>query len=163
MAEINNSDKDGFTLIELLVVIAIIGLLSTLSILALNQARARARDARRISDVKQISKALEIYYNESGNYPASIIPNQSITYDGYTFLSSVPVPPSPIDGSSCPTTQAVYTYTRFGSSASSPSYTINFCLGANIASVTGNMMMNMTPAGIFTGDVGSGSHMASPS
>ena len=33
----------GFTLVELLVVIAIIGLLSTLSILALNSARARAR------------------------------------------------------------------------------------------------------------------------
>ncbi len=163
MAEITNNDEDGFTLIELLVVIAIIGLLSTLSILALNQARARARDARRISDVKQISKALEIYYNESGNYPAAIAPSQSIAYDGYTFLSSVPAPPLPIDGSSCPTTQAVYTYTRVGSSASNPSYTISFCLGANIANVTGNVMMNLTPAGFFTGDVQSEQHMASPS
>ena len=163
MSKSINRHKQGFTLIELLVVIAIIGLLSTMSVLALNQARARARDARRVSDVKQISKALEIYYNESGNYPASLIPSQSIAYDGYTFLSSVPAPPALIDGSDCPTTQAAYTYTRSGSSASNPSYTINFCLGANVASVTGNMMINLTPAGFFTGDVESEQQMASPS
>ncbi|HNZ51713.1 MAG TPA: prepilin-type cleavage/methylation domain-containing protein, partial [bacterium] len=50
----------AFTLIELLVIIAIIALLSTLSVIALNNARAKARDARRLSDVKQISTALEL-------------------------------------------------------------------------------------------------------
>ena len=61
----------AFTLIELLVVIAIIALLSTLSVVALNNARAKARDARRLSDVKQISTALELYYNSHGIYPNS--------------------------------------------------------------------------------------------
>lgn len=52
--------KKGFTLIELLVVIAIIGLLSTLAVISLNGARAKARDAQRLSDVKQMATAIEI-------------------------------------------------------------------------------------------------------
>ena len=59
----------AFTLIELLVVISIIGILSTLSVVALNNARSKARDARRLSDIKQINLALELYYNETGVYP----------------------------------------------------------------------------------------------
>ena len=54
-------NKKGFTLIELLVVIAIIGLLSTLAVVSLNNARGKARDARRISDVKAIQTAVELY------------------------------------------------------------------------------------------------------
>ena len=53
-------NKKGFTLIELLVVIAIIGLLSTMAVVSLNNARAKARDARRLSDIKQLSTILEL-------------------------------------------------------------------------------------------------------
>ena len=59
----------GFTLLELLVVIAIIGLLSTLAVVALGNARMKARDAKRISDLKQVSAALELYYDDNGHYP----------------------------------------------------------------------------------------------
>ena len=63
--------KRGFTLVELLVVIAIIALLSTLSVVALNSARAKARDARRLSDIKQIRTALELYYDANNQqYPS---------------------------------------------------------------------------------------------
>lgn len=62
-------NKKGFTLIELLVVIAIIGLLSTFAVIALNGARSKSRDARRISDIKQLQSALEIYYNDKYSYP----------------------------------------------------------------------------------------------
>jgi uncharacterized protein (TIGR02145 family)/prepilin-type N-terminal cleavage/methylation domain-containing protein len=63
--------KKAFTLIELLVVIAIIAILSTLSVVALNSARAKARDAKRLADIKNISTALDMYYNEYGVYPAA--------------------------------------------------------------------------------------------
>lgn len=63
----------GFTLIELLVVIAIIGLLATIAVIALNQARSNSRDSKRIGDLKQINTALQLYYSRSQDfeYPAS--------------------------------------------------------------------------------------------
>jgi prepilin-type N-terminal cleavage/methylation domain-containing protein len=59
----------GFTMIELLVVIAIIGLLSAVVLTALDEARKRARDATRLSDLRQMQTALALYYNENGEYP----------------------------------------------------------------------------------------------
>ncbi|MFH0856971.1 MAG: type II secretion system protein [bacterium] len=65
-------NKKGFTLIELLVVISVIGLLSTLAVIALDNARIKARNARRKSDVTQIIKALELYANAHGGaYPST--------------------------------------------------------------------------------------------
>ena len=64
-----NKQKPAFTLIELLVVIAIIGLLSTISIVALNQARSKARDARRVADMHQLVTAINMYLNQYGEYP----------------------------------------------------------------------------------------------
>lgn len=61
----------GFTLIELLVVIAIIGLLSSVVLASLNSARVKARDAQRITGIKQIQNALAMYYSKYGQYPAS--------------------------------------------------------------------------------------------
>lgn len=61
----------GFTLIELLVVIAIIGLLSSVVLASLNTARAKGRDAKRLSDIKQLQIALELYLDDNGSYPVS--------------------------------------------------------------------------------------------
>lgn len=61
----------GFTLIELLVVIAIIGILSSVVLASLNTARTKARDAKRLSDMRQMQLALEFYYDSFGRYPDS--------------------------------------------------------------------------------------------
>ncbi|MBI4135811.1 prepilin-type N-terminal cleavage/methylation domain-containing protein [Candidatus Uhrbacteria bacterium] len=66
----NTTHKKGFTLIELLVVIAIIGILSTLAVVSLGNARTRARDTKRLADMRTLQSALEIYYTDQGNYPA---------------------------------------------------------------------------------------------
>lgn len=71
--------KLGFTLVELLIVIAIIGILSTSTVVSLNQAKAKARDARRLADITQIRKALDIYYYTEGVYP-NAGPNGTICY-----------------------------------------------------------------------------------
>ncbi len=61
--------QKGFTLVELLVVIAIIGLLSTLAVVSVSGIRAKARDAKRLSDVNNIVKALELYASDYDVYP----------------------------------------------------------------------------------------------
>jgi prepilin-type N-terminal cleavage/methylation domain-containing protein len=63
--------KKGFTLIELLVVIAIIGLLSSISVYAINVARLKARDSKRAQAVRQITTALELYFDDNGFYPGT--------------------------------------------------------------------------------------------
>ena len=66
-AEVKGSQ--GFTLIELLVVIAIIGILGTLSVVALGNARQRARDTKRLTDIQQIRNGLLIFANNRASYP----------------------------------------------------------------------------------------------
>lgn len=59
-------NKKAFTLIELLVVIAIIGLLSSMSIYAVNIARIKARDSKRKADIRQIVQALYLHADSRG-------------------------------------------------------------------------------------------------
>jgi prepilin-type N-terminal cleavage/methylation domain-containing protein len=67
--DIPNKNSRGFTLIELLVVIAIIGVLSSVVLASLDQARKESRDARRLMDFKQLKIAFELYYTDNLKYP----------------------------------------------------------------------------------------------
>ncbi len=61
----------GFTLVEMLVVVSIIGLLLTFAAITFDNARKKSRDAKRLSDIAQLQKALDLYYNKYGAYPIS--------------------------------------------------------------------------------------------
>lgn len=61
--------RRAFTLIELLVVIAIIGILAGMVLVSVYGARAKARDALRMTDIDQVSKTLQIYQLDHGSYP----------------------------------------------------------------------------------------------
>jgi prepilin-type N-terminal cleavage/methylation domain-containing protein len=62
-------NRRGFTLIELLVVISIIGTLATAGMVSYSSVRATARDAKRMSDARQMQAALEMYYENHESYP----------------------------------------------------------------------------------------------
>jgi len=60
--------SSGFTLIELLIVIAIIGILSGIIVTQVGGTRSKARDARRLEDMRQISPAMESVMNDDANF-----------------------------------------------------------------------------------------------
>jgi prepilin-type N-terminal cleavage/methylation domain-containing protein len=68
------SPSRGFTLLELLMVILIIGLLVAIVMGYLGESRARGRDALRIGTVKELQKAIELYKENNGHYPALVNP-----------------------------------------------------------------------------------------
>ena len=68
---IKNKKSNGFSLIELLVAIAIMGILSSVILVSLGGARDKARDATRLNDMKQIEKALYLFFSYNDHYPNS--------------------------------------------------------------------------------------------
>jgi prepilin-type N-terminal cleavage/methylation domain-containing protein len=65
--------KAGFTLLELIVSIGVLAVLSTFLLAAVNpfEQFQKAEDSRRKSDLSQIQKSLEAYYQDTGAYPSS--------------------------------------------------------------------------------------------
>lgn len=63
------SRQAGFTLVEILIVIVIVGILATIGFGSFQSSQIKSRDAARKSDLKQIGSALEVYFNDHGQYP----------------------------------------------------------------------------------------------
>ncbi len=148
----NKKQKQGFTLIELLVVISIIGLLSMISVVALGSARAKARDSRRLTDIKAIGTAIDLYildYDHSPYLGANDC-NAFTSIGGDTctaidwdadgkwsiletelaeYLSQLPVDPC---GMECPGSESTY----FAYQYNSPANLASWCDGVGDCNVT---------------------------
>ncbi len=142
--------RKGFTLIELLVVLAIIGLLSTLAVVSLNNARQKSRDTKRVADMKTVQTALELYFSDVGKYPVAATAivlggtgattlssgaGWSDTPSDTTYMQKVPVNPTP-GGTD-------YTYAISDGSTYSIGFTIEGATGGLAAGA-----LKVTPSGI---------------
>jgi prepilin-type N-terminal cleavage/methylation domain-containing protein len=123
----------GFTLIELLVVIAIIGILSSVVLASLNGARKKGRDARRISDVKQIQLALEMFYDSNSSEYADNLSDLDPDY-----ISVVPTDPQ--------SSSTAYSYENLTSANASCAIASAVCssyvLGATLEDSTNSALSN---------------------
>ncbi len=117
--------KKGFTLIELIIVIGVIGIVAVFTVISVSNARMKSRDSRRVTYVKQINEALELYYLHNGIYPTAITPGQSFVFGSTTYLNIVPSNPMPrIDGACATDTNFSYT-----PKPGNHDFELKFCLG----------------------------------
>jgi prepilin-type N-terminal cleavage/methylation domain-containing protein len=131
-------NKKGFTLIELLIVVAVIGILASVVLVGLGPVQKQGRDARRISDLRQVQNGLELYYNANGKYP----PN-SADWDAFsnnlktgTGISNVPKDPRSPD-----------TKYQYWTNSDQTSY----CIGAKLEDLTNTNWKSSSPCSNISG------------
>jgi len=77
----------GFSLVELMVAMTIIVVVTAVGMVSFTGINKRSRDGKRVSDLKKVAMALEIYRQEVGNYPADL---SSLVSD---YVDSIPTDP----------------------------------------------------------------------
>jgi len=132
--------------IEISIIVLIVIILTIISILAFMSSRARANDARVVSDVRQIQSALALYRHDFDAYPdaESFIAGKPLAAGENVYMGIIPEPPS--SKSNC-VGSYVYTYTAHTSTEELSYYTLEYCLGSETAGISGGIN-TATPAGI---------------
>ena len=102
--------------------------MASVVLLALNSARAKSRDAKRLADMKQMATALELYFNDNATYPTGATDSGVKDVLDPGTVGKFPTAPLPQDGN-CSATQNAYTFFQYSTSAATSGYNITFCLG----------------------------------
>jgi Tfp pilus assembly protein PilE len=89
-SNIKNKKSGGVIVVVIAVLLILVPLLSTLAVVSLNNARMKARDAKRISDIKQVQIGLEMYYGKHKKYPDNLI---DLKADDFKLFNEIPVDP----------------------------------------------------------------------
>lgn len=118
------SMKRGFTIIELLVVIAIIAMLAAVVFASLSHLQAKSRDARRMEDMREIQKALGLYYIDNNHFPVAATP---ITIDGTDTMSTALVDAGAMPSVPGDPVSTTYAYT-YETNTGGTEFTLTFCL-----------------------------------
>jgi general secretion pathway protein G len=84
---VNRADR-GFTIIELLVVLSIIVILSTMGMAQYRASVIRSREAVLKEDLFRMNDAIDQYYADRGQYPATL---DALVSEGY--MRKIPVDP----------------------------------------------------------------------
>src|ERR1700757_1592993 len=69
--------NQGFTIVELLIVIVVIGILALLVITTYSGIQAKARNAKRQTDIQSLQTQLEAFFSQNGYYPSLADMNQT--------------------------------------------------------------------------------------
>jgi prepilin-type N-terminal cleavage/methylation domain-containing protein len=79
----------AFTIVELLVVIAIIGLMASAVLAILSGVQKDARDKKRVEDLTQLERALELYYTDHQYYPKESAGANGDVSTNTTFITMI--------------------------------------------------------------------------
>lgn len=71
----SKTSTSGFTIVEILITIVVIGILASISIVAFNGVQGRAIDARRVSAIDAVEKAMHVYKAQNGTFPIDYVEN----------------------------------------------------------------------------------------
>jgi len=138
-------NKRGFTLIELMVVIALIGILASVVLASFTSVRARNRDGKRVSDMREIEKALNLYQIENGTFPIPTDPLNPVTITGDDEISTALETEELITGMPTDPNHPATSYTYESNSLGS-TFTLSFCLETDtIASYNQGCGNTITP------------------
>ncbi|TSD03148.1 MAG: putative General secretion pathway protein GspG [Parcubacteria group bacterium Athens0714_16] len=125
-----STNKKGFTILELMVSVAIIAILTSIILVTISGIKERSRDVRRLSDVNEIQKALNLYFSSHNIFPVFPVEINITGDDAFSeiLISEKNMPAVPTDPLP---TYGAYTYQ---SNSGGTNYSLGFCMETNTVS-----------------------------